>query len=304
VRPGTRRQVEDAMTRLGYVRNRAAKGAKLRSTGSIALVVCEEGSRIFSDPFFPRIIWGVNRVLAPGGLQLVLLMARSDNDHLAAARYLRSGHVDGALFVSMHGQLPFDLEDLGVPVTLVGRPFSGDGTLSYVDADNRGGAERAVQHLIAGGRARVATVAGPRDMIPGVDRLAGYHAAVLGAGISDPGLVVHGDFTQMSGQHALCRLLDRRPGLDAVFAASDLMAAGVLRALRSAGRRVPDDVAVVGFDDSPLARHTDPKLTTVRQPVDELGAQAARGLLALVGQTADGPRHIVLPTELVRRDSA
>jgi DNA-binding LacI/PurR family transcriptional regulator len=286
VRPGTRRQVEDAMTRLGYVRNRAAKGAKLRSTGSIALVVCEEGSRIFSDPFFPRIIWGVNRVLAPGGLQLVLLMARSDNDHLAAARYLRSGHVDGALFVSMHGQLPFDLEDLGVPVTLVGRPFSGDGTLSYVDADNRGGAERAVQHLIAGGRARVATVAGPRDMIPGVDRLAGYHAAVLGAGISDPGL------------------LDRRPGLDAVFAASDLMAAGVLRALRSAGRRVPDDVAVVGFDDSPLARHTDPKLTTVRQPVDELGAQAARGLLALVGQTADGPRHIVLPTELVRRDSA
>ena len=122
--------------------------------------------------------------------------------------------------------------------------------------------------------------------------------------MSDPGLGVHGDFSKMSGQHALCGLLDRLPGLGAVFAASDLMATGVLRALHRAGRRVPDDVAVVGFDDSPLARHTDPKLTTVRQPVDELGAQATRELLALVAQAADGPRQIVLPTELVRRESA
>jgi DNA-binding LacI/PurR family transcriptional regulator len=304
VRPGTRRRVEEAMARLGYVRNRAAKGAKPQSTGSIALVACEEGSRIFSDPFFPRVIWGISRVLAPADLQLVLLMVRSSDDHRAAARYLRSGHVDGALFVSMHGQHPFDLEDLGLPVTLVGRPFSDGGTLSYVDADNRGGAESAVRHLIAGGRTRVATVAGPQDMVPGIDRLAGYQLAVKEAGMSDPGLVVHGDFSQMSGQHALCRLLDRRPGLDAVFAASDLMATGVLRALHRAGRRVPDDVAVVGFDDSPLARHTDPRLTTVRQPVDELGAQATRELLALVAQTAEGPHQIVLPTELVRRESA
>ncbi len=103
------------MARLGYVRNRAAKGAKPQPAGSIALVVCEDGSRIFSDPFSPRIIWGVGRVLAPGDLQLVLLMVRSADDQPAAARYLRSGHVDGALFVSMHGPHSFDLEDLGLP---------------------------------------------------------------------------------------------------------------------------------------------------------------------------------------------
>lgn len=304
VRPSTRRQVEEAMARLGYARNRAAKGTKPQSTGSVALVVCEEGSRIFSDPFFPQLIWGISQVLDSGGLQLVLLMVRSAGDQVAAARYLCSGHVDGALFVSMHAQRPFDLEGLGVPVVLVGRPFSGGETLSYVDADNRGGAECAVRHLIAGGRASVATVAGPPDMVPGLDRLAGYRSAVVEAGISDPHLVMHGDFSQMSGQHALGRLLDRRPRLDAVFAASDLMAIGVLRALRRSGRRVPDDVAVAGFGDSPLARLTGPPLTTVRQPVDEMGARAARELLALIAQTADGPSHIVLPTELVRRESA
>jgi DNA-binding LacI/PurR family transcriptional regulator len=304
VHPSTRRQVEEAMTRLGYVRNRAAKGTRPRPAGSIALVVCAEGPRIFSDPFFAQIIWAVGRVLAPADLQLVMLMVRSADDQPAAARYLRSGHVDGALFVGMHGQHPFDLEDLRVPVALVGRPLSGGETLSYVDADNRGGAERAVRYLIARGRTSVATVAGPRDTAPGADRLAGYRSAAEEAAMADPGLVVHGDFSPMSGQHALCRLLDRRPGIDAVFAASDLMAVGVLRALHRAGRRVPDDVAVVGFDDAPLAGHTDPKLTTVRQPVVEMGTQAAHELLALVAQTADGPRHIVLPTELVRRESA
>lgn len=304
VRPDTRRQVEEAMARLGYARNRAARSARPQPTGYIALVVCEEGTRLFSDPFFARILWGISQVLVPEELQLVLLMVRSANDHLAAIRYLRSGHVDGALFVSMHGRHPFGLEHLGLPVTLVGRPFSGGDNLSYVDADNRGGAERAVRYLIASGRTRIATVAGPRDMAPGVDRLAGYRSAVEEAGMTDPGLIGYGDFSQASGQHALCRLLDRRPGIDAVFAASDLMAAGVVRALRRTGHRVPGDVAVVGFDDSSLARHTDPPLTTMRQPVDEMGARAARELLALIARNGEEPRRVVLGTELIRRESA
>lgn len=305
VRPDTRRQVEEAINQLGYVRNRAAKSSKPKRTGYVALVVCEEGHRVFSDPFFPRILWGVGQSLSCEHLQLVVLMVRSTNDLLAATRYLRSGHVDGAVLVSMHGWQAFDLENLGVPVALVGRPYSGELAVSYVDADNHGGAERAVRHLIMQGRRNVATVAGPRDMVPGIDRLDGYRSALAAAGLDeDPGLITYGDFSQASGQHAVSRLLDRRPGIDAVFAASDLMAAGALRALRRAGRRVPDDVAVVGFDDSPVAQHTDPPLTTVRQPVDEMGARAARELLSLVSGTGSPRRRIVLDTELIRRESA
>jgi DNA-binding LacI/PurR family transcriptional regulator len=175
----------------------------------------------------------------------------------------------------------------GVPVVLAGRPFGNDDDLSYVDAD---GARMAVQYLLSRGRSTVATVAGPPDMSPGVDRLRGYRTTMAEAGLSDAGLIVFGDFGRVSAEHAVYRLLDRRPGLDAVFVASDLMAAGALRALRRSGRRMPGDVAVIGFEDSPLARHTGPKLTTVRQPVEAMGERLASELLATIGRPARTPR--------------
>jgi len=141
-------------------------------------------------------------------------------------------------------------------------------------------------------------------MAPGVDRLLGYRKAMASAGIDDRGLVVYGDFSPASGEHALRRLLDRRPNIRAVFAASDLMAAGVIRALRGTGLRVPKDVAVIGFGDEILAQHTDPLLTTVRQPVDAMGRQAARELLARITRPSRDPCHLVLDTDLVLRDSA
>jgi DNA-binding LacI/PurR family transcriptional regulator len=304
VRPQTRRKVEEAMASLGYVRNRAARSTEPRRAGSIAFVVCEENVKVFADPFFARMLWSVSKELVSADLQLVLLTLHSPRDCHTVSRYLRSGHVDGALFVSMHGRLPIDLDSLGIPVVLCGRPVRGGEEFSYIDADNLGGAELAVRYLIDKGRSVVATVAGPPDMTPGIDRLQGYRKAVASSGISDAGLIVYGDFGRASGEHALYRLLDRRPNLEAVFAASDLMAAGVLRALRRTGRRVPDDVAVIGFDDSPLAQHTDPQLTTVRQPIEAMGARMARELLAQVARTERGPCHVVLDTELILRDSA
>jgi DNA-binding LacI/PurR family transcriptional regulator len=134
--------------------------------------------------------------------------------------------------------------------------------------------------------------------------LAGYRTAVAEVGPIDPGLVAYGDFSQPSGEHAIRLLLDRRPDIDAVFAASDLMAMGVLRGLRRAGRRVPEDVAVIGFDDSQAARHTDPPLTTVRQPVEEMGARTARELITLIADPVAQPRSVVLRTDLVLRESA
>ncbi len=148
------------------------------------------------------------------------------------------------MFVSMHGRHPIELDAIDIPIVFCARPIAGYASLSYVDADNRAGASRAVRHLIGSGRRVVATVAGPPDMAPGVDRLKGYRDAVASAHMRDSGLIVYGDFSQASGEHALYRLLDRRPDIEAVFAASDLMAAGVLRALHRTGRKVPDDVAV------------------------------------------------------------
>ena len=305
VRPETRRQVEDAIVDLGYVRQRASRGNGKQRARSVAVVVCEEALRLCSDPFFGRVLWGVSQVLAPSGFQSVLLMAQSAKEAQSVVRYLRGGNVDGALLVSMHARYSMALERVTVPLACAGRPAQANtDAFSFVDADNRGGAERAVRHLLESGRRRIATIAGPRDMSPGRDRLIGYQNALMDEGWFDPGLVVHGDFGQSSGEHMTQRLLDRRPDIDAIFAASDLMAVGVLRALRRSGRKVPDDVAVVGFDNSPLARSTEPPLTTVNQPVESIGAQTARELLSLMAGNSTEGRHVVLDTELVIRGSA
>jgi len=304
VRPETRRVVEEVVARLGYVRNRAAHSSARRHTGSVAFVVCEDSSRVFSEPFFQLILRSCSRELLSQGIQPVLLTARSPRDQQIASRYLRNGHVDGAVLVSMHGRRPLDIPWLDVPVVLAGRPFCDDAGLSYVDADNVGGAKTAVRYLLKRGRRAVATVAGPADMSAGVDRLRGYRMTMGDAGLSDPGLIIFGDFGRVSAEHAVYRLLDRRPDLDAVFAASELMAAGVLSALSKSGRRVPDDVAVVSFEDSPLARHTNPKLTAVRQPVEAMGERLARELLALIAQRGREPVKVMLETELLIRESA
>jgi len=284
--------------------NRAARATQPRRAGSIALVVGEESVKVFADPFFARMLRSVSNSLVAADLQLVLLTLHSPREYRTVSRYLRSGHVDGALFVSMHGRPDFDYASLGIPIVLCGRPVSGGQQLTYVDADNVAGAWNAVKYLLDNGRKAIATIAGPPDMAPGIDRLLGYRKAMTAADASDPGMVAYGDFGSASGEHALFRLIDHRPGIDAVFAASDLMAAGALRALRRSGRRVPDDVAVIGFEDSPLARHTDPKLTTVRQPVEAMGERLASELLALIGRGGNDPAHVVLDTELIIRESA
>jgi DNA-binding LacI/PurR family transcriptional regulator len=303
VAPQTRDAVHEAMTRLGYVRNRAARSAQPRRAGSIALVVCEENVKVFADPFFSRLLWAVGKALASADLQLVLLTLHSPKDHRTVSRYLRSGHVDGTLFVSVHNRPDFDYVGLGIPLVLCGRPVNAADNLSYVDADNVGGARKAVHHLLASGRKHIATIAGPPDMSPGIDRLLGYRKAMAAAGITDPGLIAYGDFSRSAGEHALARLIDHRPRLDAVFVASDLMAIGALHALRRLGRRVPDDVAVIGFDDSVLAQHTDPRLSSVRQPVDAMAERMIQELLARIADPGREPGHSILETRLVLRDS-
>jgi len=282
------------------VPNRAARTLVTQRTDSIALVIFESGERFFAEPFFGRIVQSISSALVGRNLQLLLMIAQSAEERDRVEGFLTRQHVDGALLLSLHGDdLPAKLEERGVATVRAGRPITAGAEDCYVDADNRGGARAAVEHLMRVGRRRIAAIAGPLDMPPGVARLDGYRDVVGGAGV-----VAHGDFSEESGAAAMAWLLDRHPDLDAVFAASDMMAAGAVRVLRSRGLRVPDDVAVIGFDDSVIARHTEPALTTVNQPIEEMGREMVRLLLTKIGGAEPESCEIVLNTRLVLRGSA
>jgi DNA-binding LacI/PurR family transcriptional regulator len=280
-----RQAVEAAVHELGYVPNLAARTLVTRRTDAVALVVSESGERLFGEPFFAGVVRGISAGVTAAGRQLVLALTETVEGGRPLERYLTPQHVDGVLLLSLHGDdpLPALLRDRGLPVVLGGRP-SGHYNGPCVDVDNVGGARAGVAHLIERGRRNIATITGPLDMGAGQDRLRGYEQALADAGrTSDPTLVEVGDFSEASGEHAMRRLLERRGDLDAVFAADDLMAVGAMRALQEAGLRVPGDVAVVGFDDSPLSRVTTPPLTTVRQPVEVMGRAMAEILVARRG---------------------
>ncbi|MEU5113584.1 LacI family DNA-binding transcriptional regulator [Streptomyces longwoodensis] len=325
-------RVRRAVEELGYVPNQAARSLVTRRHDAVAVVIAEPEARVFADPFFALQLRGISKELTAHDNQLVLLLTEGRDDHARVARYLAGGHVDGALVFSLHldDPLPGLIQGAGVPTVFGGRPGWGDGRAAdtgptvYVDSDNRGGARDAVRHLASLGRTRIAHITGPLDQTSAADRLDGYRDVM---GDTDPGLVAESDFTPAGGERAMRDLLDRRPALDALFAANDLTAAGALRVLRERGLRVPEDVAVVGFDDMlPVAEQTDPPLTTVRQDIEEMGRLMARLLLRRLdrpgtGQGAtdeDGPggttaapddpddagAGVVLPTTLVRRASA
>ncbi|HET8786401.1 MAG TPA: LacI family DNA-binding transcriptional regulator [Candidatus Limnocylindrales bacterium] len=299
-----RAAVEEAIRVLGYVPNRAARSLVTRRSDSVAVVIPEPTDQLFGDPFFPRLLRGVTDVLEAGETQLVLLMPQSARDEDRLSRYLSAGHADGVLLASLHGDdpLPEDLQARGIPVVVGGRP-RGQG-ITYVDVDNRGGAAAAVRHLLDAGRRRVATIAGPQDMPAGADRLGGYRDAIAGSASGQELIAEAGGFSFDAGRTAMEELLAIAPDLDAVFVASDLMALGAVTALRVAGRRVPQEVAVVGFDDSPLAETMDPPLSSVRQPAEEMGREMTRLLLDAIRRRGGPPRRVILDTQLVIRASS
>lgn len=297
--------VRKAVNELGYVPNQAARSLVTQRTESIALILPETATRVFSDDlFFPAIIRGVSLELEAADKQLVLVMTGSRAGHTRVERYALAGHVDGVMFASMHGAdpLPGILNRLGIPVVCSGRPMTpAELSVPYVDVDHIGGVEEAIRHLVARGRRRIATIAGPLDMIAGIDRLTGYRRAIEAAGLTEH--VAVGDFTRDSGVRAMRTLLAGDPQLDGVFVASDMMAHGALQALREAGRRVPADVAVIGFDDVEISRLSDPPLTTVRQPIVDMGRTMARQIIGLVDDHPDLTDSVVLPTSLIVRSS-
>lgn len=300
----SRAAVEAAIAQLGFRPNPMARGLARGRTGSVALVVPEPNTRVLSDPFFAETIVGLSTSLEEHELQMVLLLARAGGRTERIVQFLAGGHVDGVVIASHHRDQALDeaVQQLELPCVFIGRPL-GVVRAAYVDMDNVLGARMAAEHLVASGRRRLGTVAGPGDMSAGIDRLRGWQEALTEAGLPTDA-VEAGDFTTEGGGAAARRLLAAHPDIDGLFVASDPMAAGALGVLAEHGRRVPQDVAVVGFDDLGYAETTDPPLTTVAQPVARIAERAGEMLQGILSGLRPEPTPELFPPRLVRRASA
>jgi DNA-binding LacI/PurR family transcriptional regulator len=293
--------VQRAIRKTGYVVNQHARSLVTRRSDSVAFILTEPQDRLFEDPNFNILLRGCTQALAEHGITLLLTIAGTHEDRERIGRYVTAGHVDGALLVSTHAGSPLldELNRRGLPFVVCGKPLGQERDVSYVAADDRDGARQMVSYLRSRGHRTIATITGPLDTSGGVERLAGYHDVL---GDVDPRLVVTGDYTQAAGEAAMELLLRQAPDLDAVFVGSDLMAAGAIAVLHRAGRRVPQDVAVGGFDDSKLATASTPQLTTISHPLARISSEMVRQLLSLLA--GDSHAAVILPTRLVVRDSA
>ncbi|MGW5866307.1 LacI family DNA-binding transcriptional regulator [Streptomyces sp. NPDC055239] len=323
VRATVAERVRQAVDELGYVPNQAARSLVTRRNNAVAVVVTEPQNRLFVDPYFDCLLRGIRQELVLQGAQPVLLFIEEPDDYPRVGNFLGGGHVDGALLFSLRTDdpLPAMVERMGLPAVFGGRAgvdsgHRGSRSYTYVDADNRDGAREAVRYLVGRGRRRIGTITGPLNQASAIDRLDGYRDVLRD---NPPQFIAEGDFTLRGGADAMSVLLDRCPDLDAVFVASDLMAAGALRTLRERGRRIPEDVAVVGFDDlATIAEVTEPPLTTVHQDIEGMGRLMAQLLFksttsgepaATTGEPAarDGGlplSSVVTPVRLVVRESA
>lgn len=308
VDPGIQELVRSAIERTGYAPNRAARALVTRRTGTVALIISGAGDafagHVFADPFFGRVVNGVMGYLRARAMQPVLLFAESEAARRQVVDYVRQGGADGTLVVSVQpaDSLPEMLLSARVPTVLFARPTR---TLpvSYVDLDHYAGGRLAADHLLARGCRRIAVISAPLNLGAGRERLSGFRDALAGAGHDDPPMA-EGAFTLDSGVTAMATLLTDHPALDGVFAANDLMGQGACQVLRERGKRIPEDVAVVGFDDSSIAVTCRPPLTTVRQPVEDMAAAMAMLLGEQVQGTRAEPRSIVFEPALVVRESA
>ncbi|TXS04547.1 LacI family transcriptional regulator [Streptomyces sp. col6] len=296
-----RESVERAIRKLGYVPNPKARALATRQAGAAALVISRDDPEVLTDPFFAQVIAGVAGGLEEADLHMMLCVAATARGRERVEQLVRSRVVDGVMLMALHEGDPLAriAQESRLPVVFGGRPVDFEPRW-YVDIDNVGGARDATDHLLARGRTRVATICGPLDTEVGDSRHRGYREAMMLAGLT-PLPPEEGDFSEADGAAAMARLLEAHPDLDGVFAANDNMAAGALRALRAAGRPVPGDVAVVGFDDLAVARIADPALTTIRQPIRDLGREMARMLAGLIAGRTASP--LILPTQLVKRSS-
>jgi len=304
VAPETRQRVQDVIARLGYQPSAIARSLVNKRTRTLGLITAD-----FSDFFFTQVIAGAEVEARKHGYYFMLgSTERNPQDESQYIRLLTERYVEGILF-SRPSTEPDDRALLNllrdnIPVVTTAYHIPGV-ALTVVDIDNIDGGRQATACLVENGHRQIAMVSGPASWKSVGDRATGYRQALETAGIAyDPRLVVEGDWSYESGYRAMQELLQRGDTFTGVFAQNDQMAIGGIRTLREAGRRVPEDVAIVGYDDIPVAAYSDPPLTTIRQPMREVGAVATRLLIQIIEETgAIEGGEVLLRAELVRRRS-
>ena len=304
VREDVRKRVLEVIRQTGYHPNAAARTLASQRSWMIGLVLPRTVNAFFADPYFPHLTQGIAQACNQSDYTLGLfLVGTKEDEEKIFPRVSRRGFLDGVLVQTgqIGDQLIDRLVNSNMPLVIVGRPFHADG-VSYIDVDNSDAAYNAVSHLIRLGHQRIGTITGPANNTTGIDRQEGYLRALTERHrVVDESLVAEGDFSETSGYYAMQRLLPAKP--DAVFAASDMMAIGAMRAVRDAGLAVPDDIAFVGFDDLPIASLSDPPLTTIRQQVHRFGMTAVEVLTDLIENGVTPPRRNIMVTDLVIRES-
>jgi LacI family transcriptional regulator len=308
--PSVRAEVRDRVLRVigeqGYTPQAAARSLASKRTNTLGLLIPRSAAIIFSDPFFGQVIQGMTEASSKRGYFLSLSMVTASMEQDFYRRVLRSRSIDGLLMVSSDIDdpiLPLLITD-NLPLMVIGEhPYLK--LINWIDSENQDGARQAINHLVGLGHRRIAMITGFLQMNAAIDRFNGYKQALLEAGIAvDNNLIAYGDYTQESGYIGMKQLLEVNPRPTAVFTGNDMMGLGALRAIHEAGLEVPADISIVGFDDVPMAAYANPPLTTMRQPIAEMGALAANTLIDQLENIAQPGAHIRLPTQLVVRQSS
>ncbi len=299
-----REHVKEVIRSTGYQPHPAARALVSNRTWTCGLILPRTINSFFTDPYYPCLIQGIAQACSKQNYTFSLfLMGDKEDEDQMFSRVSRRGFMDGILFQSdQRGDTLIDLlADSGIPLVVLGRPFQGE-QISYVDIDNTESVEWAVQYLLDNGHKRVATITGPQNTTVGIDRKYGYKQALVKNNIPvDEEMIVEGIFTEESGYLGMKKLLPKMP--DAVFAASDQMAIGAIRAIREVGLNVPQDISIIGYDDFPLVSPVYPALTTLRQPIGKFGFEALKMLISLVEEGLKPSRQVILKSELIIRDS-
>lgn len=299
-----RKQVQEMIRQTGYQPHPAARALVSNRSWTCGLILPRSIDTFFTDPYYPCLIQGIAQACSKQNYTFSLfLMEDEEDEDKMFAQVSRRGFMDGILFQSYQcGDTLIDkLVDSGVPLVMLGRHLQSK-NISYVDINNIHSVEIAIQYLIDTGHRRIATITGPQNTAVGVDRKSGYLQALMKNNIAiDQSLIKEGTFTDQSGYNSMQQLLPAKP--DAVFAASDHMALGAMRAIRENGLEIPDDISIIGFDDFPLASPSHPALTTIRQPIVQFCSKGLEMLIDLVENGSEPPRKVILEAEFIIRDS-
>ena len=300
----TRKKVEKIIQTTGYHPNAAARSLASQRTNMIGLVIPRTTSAFFTDPYFPQLTQGIAFACNNHHLTLSLfLVGNQEDENEITPRLLRRGMLDGILLQSGNSDdmLFRRLISSQLPLLILGRPFE-EKSVNYIDVDNVSAAKNAISHLIKLGYQRIGMITGAIHSTTSADRQAGFKQAMAEVGREiDPSLIAEGDFSENSGYVAMQQLLPFHP--DAIFAQSDVMAIGAMRAVQEVGLKIPRDIAFVGFDDLPVASTLPIKLTTVHQPITHFGIKAVDLLLDLIEKGTKPARRMILDTELIIRDT-